>query len=184
MEDSYTKTIVIDNLPCAIEVVDTAGTEQFLALQDLHIRNGQAFLLVFSLTHLASVNELGPLWDAIRRIKGGEGSKQAVPVVLAGNKSDLRSERQVPREVGTNLSKAWGNIPYYETSARKRINVDQIFTDLVRQMRASAPMDPARISNRVSKRQAATKRTSSDVSSSTTLSAYGGQNGSARCLLM
>lgn len=53
-----------------------------------------------------------------------------------GNKSDLKTDRQVPREVGTNLSKAWGNVPYYESSARKRINVDEVFADIVRQCRA------------------------------------------------
>lgn len=59
-----------------------------------------------------------------------------MPLVLVGNKSDLRAERQVPREVGTSLSRAWGNVPYYETSARKRINVDEVFADVVRQCRA------------------------------------------------
>lgn len=58
-----------------------------------------------------------------------------VPLVLVGNKSDLRSDRQVPREVGTNLSRAWDNVPYYEASARKRINVDEVFIDIVRQCR-------------------------------------------------
>lgn len=52
-----------------------------------------------------------------------------------GNKSDLKTERQVPREIGTNLSRAWGNVPYYEASARKRINVDEVFADIVRQCR-------------------------------------------------
>ena len=94
------------------------------------MRSGQGFVLVFSLTQLGSVNELGPLREQIVRIK----DKQ-VPIVLVGNKSDLKSERQVPREIGTNLSRAWGNVPYYEASARKRINVDEIFADIVRQCR-------------------------------------------------
>ena len=34
------------------------------------------------------------------------------------------------------MSRAWGNVPYYETSARKRINVDEVFADIVRQCRA------------------------------------------------
>lgn len=42
----------------------------------------------------------------------------------------------MPREIGTNLSRAWGNVPYYESSARKRINVDEVFADVVRQCRA------------------------------------------------
>lgn len=134
MEDSYSTELVVDHQPCSIEILDTAGAEQFLALQDLNVRKGEGFLLVFSLSNLSSVNELGSLWDLIRQIKE-DGSGTSVPVVLVGNKSDLRSERQVPREIGTNLSRAWGNVPYYETSARKRVNVDDIFIDLVRQIR-------------------------------------------------
>jgi GTPase SAR1 family protein len=102
-----------------------------MALKELYMKSGEGFVLVFSLTHLGSVNELGPLREQIVRIKNAR-----VPIVLVGNKSDLRSERQVPREIGTNLSRAWGNVPYYEASARKKINVDEVFADIVRQCRA------------------------------------------------
>ena len=130
IEDTYRKVLTIDGQQCMVEILDTAGTEQFMALKELYIKNGQGFVLVFSLTHLASVNELGPLREQIVRIKDAK-----VPLVLVGNKSDLRSERQVPREIGTNLSRAWGNVPYYEASARKRVNVDEVFADIVRQCR-------------------------------------------------
>lgn len=132
IEDTYRKLLVIDGQQCMVEILDTAGTEQFLALKELYIKSGQGFILVFSLTSLASVNELGPLREAIVRIK----DTTAIPIVLVGNKADLRADRQVPREVGTSLSKAWGNVPYYEASARKRINVDEVFADAVRQIRA------------------------------------------------
>ncbi|CDU26138.1 probable RSR1-GTP-binding protein [Sporisorium scitamineum] len=132
IEDTYRKLLVIDGHQCMVEILDTAGTEQFLALKELYIKSGQGFILAFSLASLASVNELGPLREAIVRIKDTTG----IPLVLVGNKSDLRADRQVPREVGTSLSKAWGNVPYYEASARKRINVDEIFVDVVRQIRA------------------------------------------------
>ena len=132
IEDTYRKLLVIDGQQCMVEILDTAGTEQFLALKELYIKSGQGFILAFSLTSLASVNELGPLREAIVRIKDTTG----IPLVLVGNKSDLRADRQVPREVGTSLSKAWGNVPYYEASARKRINVDEIFADIFRQIRA------------------------------------------------
>lgn len=130
IEDTYRKSITIDGETCLVEILDTAGTEQFMALKELYMRSGQGFILVFSLTHLASVNELGPLREQIVRVK----DKQ-VPIVLVGNKSDLKAERQVPREIGTNLSRAWGNVPYYEASARKRVNVEEIFIDVVRQCR-------------------------------------------------
>ncbi|KAF6767585.1 Small GTPase superfamily [Kalmanozyma brasiliensis GHG001] len=132
IEDTYRKLLVIDAQQCMVEILDTAGTEQFLALKELYIKSGQGFILAFSLTSLASVNELGPLREAIVRIK----DTTTIPLVLVGNKSDLKADRQVPREVGTSLSKAWGNVPYYEASARKRVNVDEIFADVVRQIRA------------------------------------------------
>ncbi|PWN50461.1 putative RSR1-GTP-binding protein [Violaceomyces palustris] len=131
IEDTYRKNLTIDGQQCMVEILDTAGTEQFMALKELYMKSGQGFILVFSLTHLASVNELGPLREQIVRIKNAR-----VPLVLVGNKSDLKAERQVPREIGTNLSRAWGNVPYYEASARKRINVDEVFADIVRQCRS------------------------------------------------
>ncbi|KAK0544536.1 Ras- protein rsr1 [Tilletia horrida] len=130
IEETFSKVVNIDGEDCAVEILDTAGTEQFFALKEIYMKSGHGFILVFSLTNLASVNELGPLREQILRVK-----EQKVPLVLVGNKSDLRANRQVPREIGLNMSRAWGNVPYYETSARKRVNVDEIFADIIRQCR-------------------------------------------------
>lgn len=40
-----------------------------MALKELYMRSGQGFVLVFSLTQLGSVNELGPLREQIVRVK-------------------------------------------------------------------------------------------------------------------
>lgn len=69
IEDTYRKQIMIDGEHCLVEILDTAGTEQFMALKELYMRSGQGFVLVFSLTQLGSVNELGPLREQIVRIK-------------------------------------------------------------------------------------------------------------------
>ncbi|KDN42723.1 putative RSR1-GTP-binding protein [Tilletiaria anomala UBC 951] len=138
IEETYQKLMSIDGQQCLVEILDTAGTEQFMALKELYMKSGHGFVLVFSLAHLASVNELGPLREQIVRVK-----HLRVPTVIVGNKADLRAERQVPREIGTNLSRAWGNVPYYESSARKRINVDEVFCDIVRQCRAFEAADQA-----------------------------------------
>lgn len=52
------------------------STEQFMALKELYMKSGQGFVLVFSLTHLASVNELGPLREQIVRIKNSRVSSR------------------------------------------------------------------------------------------------------------
>lgn len=45
-----------------------------MALKELYMNNGHGFILVFSLTHLGSVNELGPLREQIVRIKSSKVS--------------------------------------------------------------------------------------------------------------
>lgn len=60
-------------------------------------------------------------------------------MVLVGNKCDLESERIVSREKGMALSQQWGGKPFYETSARFKINVDEVFYDVVRQINKQNP---------------------------------------------
>eukprot|EP01084_Bolivina_argentea_P172139 298200_1 len=40
IEDSYSKQVVIDDKPVLFDILDTAGQEQFAALQDHWIREG------------------------------------------------------------------------------------------------------------------------------------------------
>jgi Ras-related protein Rap-1B len=110
--------------------LDTAGTEQFTSMRELYMKSGQGFLLVFSITSLNSFKELTYLRDQILRIKDSE----SVPLVIVGNKSDLEDDRVVSRDRAFKLSQDWGSAPYYETSARRRANVDEVFRDLCRQM--------------------------------------------------
>lgn len=94
------------------------------------MKQGQGFLLVFSITSMSSLNELSELREQIMRIKDDEN----VPIVIVGNKSDLEEDRAVPRARAFGLSQNWGNAPYYETSARRRANVNEVFIDLCRQI--------------------------------------------------
>ncbi|EZF62971.1 hypothetical protein H104_04512 [Trichophyton rubrum CBS 289.86] len=98
--------------------------------RELYMKQGEGFLLVFSITSMSSLNELQELREQIIRIKDDE----KVPIVIVGNKSDLEEDRAVSRSRAFALSQQWGNAPYYETSARRRANVDEAFIDLCRQI--------------------------------------------------
>jgi GTPase SAR1 family protein len=52
-----------------LEILDTAGTEQFTAMRDLYMKNGQGFVLVFSITAPATFDELTELHRQILRVK-------------------------------------------------------------------------------------------------------------------
>ncbi|PHH66374.1 hypothetical protein CDD81_7429 [Ophiocordyceps australis] len=129
IEDTYRRQIEIDGRQVRLEILDTAGTEQFVSMRDLYMKTGQGFLLVFSITSPSSLMELTNLHDEIRRIKDGDD----VPMVIVGNKADLEEMRGVPRAKGFSISQRWG-APYYESSARTRSNVEEVFTDLCRQI--------------------------------------------------
>ena len=96
----------------------------------MYMREAQGFLLVFSITSMSSLQELAELREQIVHVK----NDQNVPIVLVGNKSDLEDERRVTRSRAFAISQAWGNVPYYETSARRRMNVTEVFVDVCRQI--------------------------------------------------
>jgi GTPase SAR1 family protein len=62
----------------------------------------------------------------------------SIPLVIVGTKSDLPHEREIPRETMMRLSTLWG-VPFYETSAKKNWNVQEVFEDVIRQMRERYP---------------------------------------------
>ncbi|KAL9043400.1 MAG: hypothetical protein Q9214_003414, partial [Letrouitia sp. 1 TL-2023] len=90
-------------------------------MRELYMKSGQGFLLVFSITSLSSLTELHELRDQIVRIK----DDPQVPLVIVGNKCDLEDDRVVSRARAFAVSQSWGNVHYYETSARRRANVDE-----------------------------------------------------------
>ncbi|QUC19828.1 uncharacterized protein UV8b_04069 [Ustilaginoidea virens] len=129
IEDSYRTQVQVDGRQVVLEILDTAGTEQFVAMRDLYMKTGQGFLLVFSITSPSSLNELAGLREEIIRIKDDEN----IPMVIVGNKSDLEESRVVKRAKAFSIAQRWG-APYYESSARTRTNVDEVFLDLCGQM--------------------------------------------------
>jgi len=129
IEDTYRTQLQVDGRQVVLEILDTAGTEQFLNMRDMYIRNGVGFLLVFSITSAASLDEVANLREEIIRIKDDENA----PIVIVGNKADLEEARAVPRAKGFAVSQRW-EAPYYESSARTKTNVDEVFVDLCRQM--------------------------------------------------
>ncbi|CAF0885240.1 unnamed protein product [Adineta ricciae] len=142
IEDVYKKTVEIDEKQYSLEILDTAGTEEFSAMRDLYVKNGQGFVLVYSITSQATFNDLNDFYDRIMRVKDVEIHGQP-PLILVGNKSDLEDERVVGREMGQALAKKW-KCTFLETSAKDHGNVNEIFFDLVRQINRTPIGTPGR----------------------------------------
>lgn len=155
IEDSYRKQVVIDSQSCMLEVLDTAGQEEYTALRDQWIRDGEGFVLVYSITSRSSFSRIQKFHHQIQRVKEssnasspigggylsspiqspivGGGGGQA-PVMLVGNKSDRVTEREVSTQEGSALAKELG-CDFVEASAKNCINVERAFYDVVRHLR-------------------------------------------------
>ncbi|KDR07159.1 Ras-related protein Rap-2c [Zootermopsis nevadensis] len=132
IEDFYRKEIEVDNSPCVLEILDTAGTEQFASMRDLYIKNGQGFVVVYSLTNHQTFQDIKAMKELITRVKGTE----RVPILLVANKVDLEHQREVPTSEGNGLAQVWG-CPFVEASAKNRTNVNEVFAEIVREMNFS-----------------------------------------------
>jgi len=134
IEDSYRKQVEIDGTQCMLEILDTAGTEQFTAMRDLYMKNGQGFVLVYSIIAQSTFNDLPDLREQILRVK----DKDEVPMILVGNKCDLQDQRVITTDQGEDLARKFA-CAFLEASAKTRVNVDQIFHDLIRQINKISP---------------------------------------------
>eukprot|EP01098_Paradermamoeba_levis_P001620 TRINITY_DN1188_c0_g1_i1.p1 TRINITY_DN1188_c0_g1~~TRINITY_DN1188_c0_g1_i1.p1 ORF type:complete len:226 (-),score=57.56 TRINITY_DN1188_c0_g1_i1:117-794(-) len=152
IEDSYRVDKNFGKKTVQLEILDTAGTEKFTAMRDLYMKNGQAFVLMFSVIVGSTFRDLEYLIDQIQRVK----DISDFPMVIVGNKVDLdpdspaspsvspslspddslqagtTAERQISKAQGQELATKYNTI-YIESSAKTGYNVDLIFVNLINQ---------------------------------------------------
>lgn len=141
IEDSYRKQVVIDGETCLLDILDTAGQEEYSAMRDQYMRTGEGFLLVFAVNAPKSFEDIALYRQQILRVKDAED----VPMVLVGNKCDLQV-RSVDMNQARRVAESYG-IQFIETSAKTRQGVDDAFYSLVRAIR-SYKQQQARRSNK------------------------------------
>jgi len=130
IEDSYTKQCVIDDSVARLDILDTAGQEEFSAMREQYMRSGEGFLLVFSVADRNSYEEIYKFHKQILRVK----DRDEFPMMIVANKCDLEHQRVISQlevqQLGQQLK-----IPALECSAKLRMNVDVSFHDLIRLVR-------------------------------------------------
>ena len=107
----------------------------YSTLRDQYIRQGEGFIIVYSVTNKNSFDEVYSFLEQIAQAKELDNADEyknlvnETAVVLVGNKADLKNERSVTSEEGKEIAKKFGQIAFYETSAKTRTNVDECFMD-------------------------------------------------------
>ncbi|ORY27497.1 ras family-domain-containing protein [Naematelia encephala] len=130
IEDSYRKQCVVDDEAVTLEILDTAGQEEYAAMADQWYNFGAGFMLVYSITDHPTFEAISGFHQDILRVK----DKNYVPCVVVSNKCDLGNLRAVGQLEGRQLAKSL-TAPFIECSAADGVNIDIAFKELVKLVR-------------------------------------------------
>lgn len=64
--------MLIDGETCLLDILDTAGQEEYSAMRDQYMRTGEGFLLVFALNEHKSFENIQHYREQIRRVKDSD----------------------------------------------------------------------------------------------------------------
>ncbi|KAJ1856690.1 mitogen-activated protein kinase kinase kinase [Coemansia sp. RSA 638] len=127
VKSTHAKKIGINKVEYSLNIIDTAGQDETSLLDSSYVGTADVYVIVFSVTFRKSFEIAQVIRDKILDMSGTE----TVAMVLVGNKSDLKSERQVTRAEAEQVADAY-RCPYVETSAKENINIDQVFVNSVK----------------------------------------------------
>uniref|UniRef100_A0A6B2LK37 Uncharacterized protein n=1 Tax=Arcella intermedia TaxID=1963864 RepID=A0A6B2LK37_9EUKA len=130
IEDTYRKQIKVDNSLYMVDLLDTAGYEEWSGMgkwMDLGLKNSDGFIFMFSLTWERSLKDLQEERAKAMRLQ----ERDVIPHVLIGSKVDLEGEREVPFVEAQKVADSWG-CSYFEVSAKANKNVSLPIEQLVR----------------------------------------------------
>jgi len=128
--DFLTKEVTVDDRLVTMQIWDTAGQERFQSLGVAFYRGADSCVLVFDVVQPKTFDNLDS-WRDEFLIQAGPRDPDNFPFVVLGNKIDVDS-RVVAQKRALAWCQAKGNIPYFETSAKEAINVEQAFQVIAR----------------------------------------------------
>ena len=107
------KKFEIDNKQYILNLWDTAGQEQYRALNKIFIKHSKIVIFVYSITVRKTFEELDYWYDTIKEVLGDE------PILgLVGNKKDLFLEEEVKESEGKKFAES-KNISFQLVSAKE-----------------------------------------------------------------
>ena len=136
IEDSFRKQVIVDGITELVDILDTAGEEEFAYRPTAWLRGCSGALLLYSITSARSFDQLASYIQVVHDLHG-----KRYPCVIVGCKSDLEHTRQVELARAQELGELLG-YPVIETSAKYKINVDEAFAALLRLRREYDNLQP------------------------------------------
>ncbi|GAA5893532.1 Ras family protein [Sporobolomyces salmoneus] len=155
VEDSYSTQLSLDGQDYSIELIDTAGQEEYRGLwAETSAREGDGFVVTYAIDSQDSFELLPDFLHTLRKAKSPLDNPPSTlspentpfPFIVIGNKCDKPpAERKVMAQQGLGLARSAGGL-FYEVSAKQRVNIDSFFETLVRAVAKSKLLHQEHIS--------------------------------------
>ena len=136
-----------------IQLIDTAGEEQFRSITTNYYRKADCCLLVYDITNRKSFEDIKNYYN--KNIK--EKCKKDIKVIVLGNKSDLEEKRQILSEDAANFC-LQNEYIFMETSCLKNTNVSDAFETLIEMTHIEAMKNQLNKANKVNKKLSLSKK--------------------------
>ena len=133
--DFLTKEVQVDDRLVTMQIWDTAGQERFQSLGVAFYRGADCCVLVHDVNTAKTFENLEN-WRDEFLIQASPNDPDNFPFVVLGNKVDV--DEGASRVVSEKKAKSWctskgnGDIPYFETSAKEDVNVEEAFACIAR----------------------------------------------------
>jgi len=109
------------------QIWDLGGQDSFKSLRNLYLEGANGALVIFDVTKKKSFENL---IEWITSFKGARGDQ---PLILIGNKCDLKDQMKIKEKEAANFAKSY-KMDLLLTSAKTGDNVENAFNDLIKKI--------------------------------------------------
>lgn len=161
IEDAYRKNMKVDGNIVALEILDTAGQEDFSTLRAQWMMDKEGYIFVYSLVDKESIDQLYSFVELLEQVC--DGLPTVPPIIFVGNKKDLTDsnpasrgvtsddvarlmhaceaasarvmQKQIDVKSGENRIDSGWPMLHFEASALSGERIDEMFEILVREIK-------------------------------------------------
>jgi len=129
IENTFRKVIKVNGQEFQLDLIDTAGQDEYSIMPQSHSMNIDGYVIVYSVNSRKSFDIAKIIHEKLLDMTG----KAQLPLILVGNKTDLRNERVISLEEGRKTADQWKAV-FLEASAKENQKVAEIFQRIVQEM--------------------------------------------------
>jgi small GTP-binding protein len=125
VDEMYSTEIALVDRHISLEILDTAGIDEFPVMRRLAIARGDAFLIVYAVNDAYSFDIARQMRQLVCEIKG-ELTTSPIPMVIVGNKCDVNT-REINQDYAETIVRDQWKTNHVETTCHDRESVLNAF---------------------------------------------------------